>query len=189
MVGDVKPKRPRLIDYFRVKSLWDEISDEELEGHLWAPAGEGFDGDGDMVIAQYSLYVEMADRISQRRGQANTFFLSIHTGAFVLLAGWLQGDRDLDAFVAVVLAVALVASCMTWFWTIRSYRQLNSAKWRIVGLIERRLPIRPWGKSEWTALGEGNDPGLYWQLTAVEMVIPFVFAVAYILAIGWFAIA
>jgi hypothetical protein len=31
------------------------------------------------ILEQYKLYVEMAERISQRRGLTNTFFLTLNT--------------------------------------------------------------------------------------------------------------
>lgn len=172
-----------LLDYFRVRPLKPTGA---IDDDLWTPGAEELLGDAhtETLMAQYALYVEMADRISQRRGQANTFYLSVHTGVFVLLAGWLQGTgQDLPAYAAIILAAALVVACLAWFWTIRSYRQLNSAKWNIVGLIEKRLAIRPWGAAEWTALGEGKDPSRYWPLTRVETVVPLLFALGYIAAL------
>ena len=32
-----------------------------------------------LLLEQYKLYVEMTDRISQRRMNANTFFISVNT--------------------------------------------------------------------------------------------------------------
>ena len=40
------------------------------------------------LLEQYKLYVEMADRISQRRGAANTFFLTFNTAVVGALAGF-----------------------------------------------------------------------------------------------------
>jgi hypothetical protein len=38
------------------------------------------------VMDQYKLYVEMSDRISQRRGLANTFFVILHSAFLTLVA-------------------------------------------------------------------------------------------------------
>ena len=37
------------------------------------------------ILEQYKLYVEMADRISNRRGLTNTFFLTINTAIFTVI--------------------------------------------------------------------------------------------------------
>jgi hypothetical protein len=40
------------------------------------------------LLEQYKLYVEMADRISQRRGLTNTFFLTLNTAIFTLVGAF-----------------------------------------------------------------------------------------------------
>lgn len=133
-----------------------------------------------VVLEQYRIYVEMADRVSARRGNANTFFLTLNTSIFTLVGvGW-DREPDRPTELIVVPLVVLVLQCLAWFWIVRSYRQLNSGKWAVVGALERRLPASPWWEGEWTALREGRDPGRYWPITHVEQWIPFLFAIAYV---------
>ena len=33
----------------------------------------------DALLEQYKLYVEMMDKVSERRGNANSFFITLHT--------------------------------------------------------------------------------------------------------------
>ena len=73
----------------------------------------------------------------------------------------------------------LEIQCAAWFWIVRSYRQLNAAKWAVVGAFERRLPASPWWSAEWVALGEGRDPARYLPISHVEQWIPPLFAAAY----------
>ena len=42
------------------------------------------------LIEQYKIYVEMTDRISQRRGATNTFFLTFNTAIVAALTGFYQ---------------------------------------------------------------------------------------------------
>ncbi|WP_212735495.1 RipA family octameric membrane protein [Herbidospora galbida] len=81
-----------------------------------------------------------------------------------------------------ILLVALEIQCLAWFWMVRSYRQLNSAKYAVIGALEERLPASPYWRGEWEALGRGVDPGRYWPLTRVEQWIPRLFAVTYLAA-------
>ena len=39
-----------------------------------------------LLIDQYKLYVEMADRVSSRRAAANTYFLSLNTAVVALVS-------------------------------------------------------------------------------------------------------
>lgn len=54
----------------------------------------------------YKLAVEIADRISARRGVANSFFLTVNTGIATLLA-----DRDFRWYVA---AAGIVFAATSW---------------------------------------------------------------------------
>jgi len=174
--------RPPISSYFRVQPL---AATGDIESRLWSELDARTYGDDQnayqaAVLAQYSLYVEMADRISHRRGVANSFFITLNVGIFTLVAGLFEGALATPNSVLSVATAALVCQCFVWFWTIRSYRQLNSAKWKVVGVMERRLPARPWSDAEWIALGEGRDPARYWPLTKVETAVPLVFGVAYL---------
>jgi hypothetical protein len=131
------------------------------------------------VLEQYKLYVEMADRISARRAQANTFFLALNTGVFALFGVfWQDRPSTLTALLVAPWAM-LVVQCLAWFWILRSYRQLNTAKYAVIGALEELLPTSPYWAAEWTALGQGKDPARYWPVSHVEQTVPALFAVAY----------
>ena len=132
----------------------------------------------DHILEQYKLYVEMADRISARRGTANTFFLTVNTVVVGVMALCSDTIRQLAAIIVCIAAIVL---CYVWQRLIKSYRQLNTAKYTVVGEIEKKLPCSPYWSAEWKALGGGKDPSKYTQLTVVERVVPFIFMCLYIL--------
>jgi hypothetical protein len=150
---------------------------------LWAPSGpvrpEESADDRALVLEQYKIYVEMADRVSARRGLANTFFLTLNTAIFTLIGVFWQHPAQSTRALVVVPWLVLVGQCLAWFWLLRSYRQLNSAKYAVVGALEERLPASPYWAAEWEALGHGEDPSRYWPLSHVEQVVPAFFATAY----------
>ena len=132
------------------------------------------------VLDQYRLYVEMADRVSARRGLTNSFFLTLNTGIFTLIATFGKTPPpDTAGWLAIPLA-AILGQCFAWFYLVRSYRLLNSAKYQVVGALEERLPASPFWRAEWSALGEGRDRKLYWPLSHIEQWIPILFGLAYI---------
>jgi hypothetical protein len=132
------------------------------------------------VLEQYKIYVEMADRISQRRGLTNTFFLTLNTAIFSALGVLWQHKPEGKAWWLVFPLMMLLGECFAWFYILRSYRLLNSAKYEVVGALETRLPASPYWRAEWTALGEGKDPKKYWPLSHVESWIPIFFAALYL---------
>src|SRR3954451_9282604 len=97
---------------------------------------------GTSELELYKLAVEMADRISARRGLANSFFLTVNTGLAALLGG--TNLRWYAAAGGLVLAG-------TWWWMLQSYRALNRAKFQVITELEQRLPVRLYD-DEWARL-------------------------------------
>jgi hypothetical protein len=172
-----------ITDYLRAETA----SIDEVRPAVWNPAVDAaaYAGAGEKyqaaILDQYKTYVEMADRISARRGLTNTFFLSLNT-LIVTTIGVLWKDRpNAPAWYLLIPVTVLVIECGSWFWHIRSYRQLNSAKYIVIGALEERLPASPYWRAEWKALGEGRNKARYWPLTHLEQWIPLLFAATYLL--------
>lgn len=176
---------PRIRAYFvRGQAVRGDISshlwNSEVEPAAYLDVGEKYQA---AIMEQYKLYVEMADRISARRALANTFFLTLNTAviaSYVVLAS--RGDTLRQPLLVMTLLLACV-QCAVWYWTLRSYRQLSSAKFRVVGALEERLPASPYWRAEWTALGKGRDKALYWPLSRLEQGVPPAFAFFYLLTL------
>jgi hypothetical protein len=127
------------------------------------------------LLEIYKAYVEMADRVSTRRQSANSFFLSINT-ALVALTGYVQLGQKTGQGTDFywIVSLAGMALCYTWYRLIKSYKDLNSGKFKVIHEMERRLPISPYD-AEWEALGRGKDAKLYLPFTKVEMAVPWIF--------------
>lgn len=125
------------------------------------------------LLDQYKLYVEMADRISQRRTAANSYFLTINS-AILAFVGYLPSKNSTDFLW--LIAVAGGTLTMLWYTIIASYRNLNTAKWAVVHEIEKRLPMSPYD-AEWDAVQRGNNPRLYRPISHIEGAVPWVFLV------------
>ena len=68
---------------------------ENVRPTVWNTAAGFPDGDKDRAatLEQYKLYVEMADRISARRGLTNTLFLTLNTAIFAAIGALWKGRR------------------------------------------------------------------------------------------------
>lgn len=135
------------------------------------------------VLELYRLAVEMADRVSARRSAANTYFVSLQTATLAVL-GLLTG-RSVQPSSGVLIAVCLAGACtsVTWFLLLRSYRDLNRAKFEVITKMEEHLPVRVFG-NEWVSLKQ--DPVKRWrpryaELGSVERVVPWIFLAIYAL--------
>lgn len=157
-----------------VRDLWSD----SIDAATYEPPGE--DRYRATILEQYRIYVEMADRISARRGLTNTFFLSLNTAIFALAGASWQGLVRAPSWLLVPPLVALLAECMSWYWLMRSYRQLNGAKYAVIGALEERLPASPYHRGEWAALGSGESKARYWPFTHVEQRIPIIFSLGYL---------
>lgn len=134
------------------------------------------------LLEQYKLYVEMADRISNRRAQTNRFYISLLSGLIALFSIVIGRNifSDFQMIVFIVGSVLGLALCALWNINIRSYRQLNSGKFKVIHEMEQHLPF-PCYDREWKILGEGKENKKYLQLTRVEQYVPFILAIPYIL--------
>jgi hypothetical protein len=159
---------------------------EDVRASLWSPEvdpgrwGSQPQAYSDAILEQYKIYVEMADRISARRGFANTFFLTLNSAVFTAIGVFWTTRVHAASWLLIFPVLVLLGQCLAWFWLVRSYRQLNEAKYAVVGALEERLPASPYWRAEWKALGEGKDPSRYWPLTHLEQWIPALFAVCYL---------
>lgn len=137
------------------------------------------------TLEQYKIYLEMADRVSGRRDIANAFFLTLHGFCLGAAGSLIDKGYTTDPKWALIFPLSvLLLLCFFWWRLIVSYKQLNGAKFQIVGEFESRLPASPYKGAEWNnLLKSGKDRKAYWPLTHLESKIPWIFAVGYIIAV------
>ena len=138
------------------------------------------------LLDQYKLYVEMADRISQRRDQSNRFYASLLAGMIALMVVLARFDISDDVWVVVFLVGGIFGTLLSvvWFVNIRSYRTLNTAKFKIINEMEGTLPAQGYAK-EWDLLRSATDSPKYFQLTRVEQLVPVLMAMIYLGLVGY----
>lgn len=150
--------------------MWNDINDDVSPKVL------------DTILQQYKLCVEMAEQISSRRAAANAFFLTLNSTIISLTVGAITSkDFTVSVISALFIAILGFVLCYIWYRLILSYRQLNTAKFKVIGELEKRLPASPFYLAEWKLLGEGKDKKLYTPLSAIETNVPLVFSIIYLL--------
>ncbi|MGW2398064.1 RipA family octameric membrane protein [Kitasatospora sp. NPDC001664] len=138
--------------------------------------------DSSDLLALYGLAVEMADRVSARRGSANAFFLSVQTALVTVLGLGIPRLEDSAWWVVAAVTVAGMTLSAAWWLQLRTYRDLNAAKFRVINALEQRLPAQIFTE-EWDHLKAAPSPngrrGRYAELGLSERLVPLVFAGVY----------
>ena len=123
-------------------------------------------------LTMYLAYVASADKISERRYTANSFFLTINSG-LLGVAGYFGADGDNLIWLA---AAAGVLFSYTWKCLIRSYRSLNTAKFKVIHMLEARLPFAAYDE-EWVVAKRGKDKSVHVPFSQVESLVPVIYMV------------
>lgn len=161
MSAPAKPTRQQVADSETI--LFNDLpadppygSNEKYQAHL---------------LDQYKLYVEMADRVSSRRQSGNSYFLSVNA-AIIGFVGYLTA-KESNEYLWMLGLGGIALSCF-WYQLIRSYKNLNTAKFLVIHDIEKRLPISPYD-AEWERMGRGVESRLYKPLSHIELGVPWIF--------------
>ncbi len=80
----------------------------------------------------------------------------------------------------LVVGLFGIALSGVWYFNIRSYRTLNSAKFDIINRIENQLPFAGYSE-EWEILRPPSGRRPYLQLTRVEQFVPAIFTALFVL--------
>lgn len=128
------------------------------------------------VLEIYKMLVEMADRVSERRQSANSFYLSVNT-AIIGGAAYLS-QSAFGELGTLAVSAAGIAICFLWVRSVVSYKSLNAAKFEVITALEDRLPISPF-KDEWAILDVDGDGKRHKPFHRTEVLVPVVFMVVH----------
>ena len=122
------------------------------------------------LMEQYKLYVEMADRVSQRREQSNRFYAGLMSAIIALLVVMARFGVSGDNWMIALLVAGIFGTILSiiWYVNLGSYRALNSAKFNVINGMEPQLPHAGY-TDEWAQLRPPDGPAKYFQLTRIEV--------------------
>jgi len=129
----------------------------------------------DALLEQYKLYVEMMDKVSERRGNANSFFITLHTVVLGIIG---INGFSVEKYWWLIVILGLILSYV-WGYLLQSYKLLNTGKFEVIHEIEKELPMNMYAY-EWEILDYGKNRAKYWPISHLERIIPIVFAIVYI---------
>ncbi len=126
------------------------------------------------IIEQYKLYVEMMDRISQRRMTSNTLFITINSALLTLFSLFKLTVSNWGVLTSVVGIIIT----LSWYSIINSYKQLNTGKFEVIHELEACLPLSLY-QYEWKILEEGKNEEKYLPLSHIERYVPIAYGIIY----------
>lgn len=156
-------------------STGNDASEHRLPLFHPAPLDYGKDY-ANHLLEQYKLYVESANKISDRRSAANNFLLTLNT--FLISSIGVASIAAGTGFLQFVIMLAGVLVSFVWFSLIAAYRNLNTAKFAVIHELEQQLPARLFAK-EWEVAEHGRGQA-YKPLTHIEQWVPAIFIVLYL---------
>jgi hypothetical protein len=129
----------------------------------------------------FELYYNSIERNSDKRQNANSFFLTLNTGVLAIIGFLFNKDTVPDLrMLYLLLPFAGILSSVFWLKLVHSYSQLNRGKFIVLNTIEKVLSIAPF-TTEWEILGRGDNKKKYHPLTKTEKCIPILFICLYCL--------
>jgi hypothetical protein len=133
------------------------------------------------LFSQYQLYVDSVEKISDRRQNANNYFITINT-VLISFLGILFQTKLLESipWVKSLVSVVGIIICGIFWFLLRSYKQLNTGKFKVIHEIEQKLPLGLYDY-EWKVLKEGKDSKVYFPFSHIEMIIPWIFGAVYVI--------
>jgi hypothetical protein len=152
------------------------MTPSDLNNKLFVNSAEDYNSTNNYnvhLLEQYKIYLTSAENISNRRQTANAFFVTVNTAIISLISYLHLGVANSSRHYWVIAIVGIAISYM-WYRLVHSYKDLNSAKFKVIHEIEKKLPISPYD-AEWEAVGRGNNPKLYLPFTDIEIYVPWVF--------------
>lgn len=134
-------------------------------------------------LEQYKMYLDGIEKISDRRHSANSFFLTLNTLLITVIGLTFQIDSLNNTFwLRIALSIIGILVNIIFYLLIKSYKQLNTGKFKVLHEIEKNLPLSLY-KYEWEVLGSGKDKKKYWPFSHIEICIPQILGALY-LALG-----
>jgi hypothetical protein len=136
----------------------------------------------ELLLREYELYVEMVDRTSARRVDASKLYISLLTGLLAVISFIIEFSAPARIQKIVLISIGFLGFglCGVWFLNIRSYRQLNHLKFKVVHEIEEKLPFACYTR-EWEILREQEDVLSYLRLSKIERGIPILLAIPFLI--------
>jgi len=122
------------------------------------------------LLEQYKLYVRTSMEVTSGRLESNKFHLTLNSVVFGTTSYITTLTNDLVVFLFSLIGILIST---VWLRNIFAYRELNTAKFKVIHELEGYLPASLFRTEEQHYLEK------YHGLTAIEKFCPITFLVLY----------
>lgn len=156
---------------------------ETLQSQTRDEYGENYQ---EHLLEQYKLFVATSQQLSERRQQANNYLLTLNSSLVTVFAFALSSFGQ-HRWNALIPFTGLFV-CFIWYSLVDSYKDLNTAKFKVIHEMETQLPVALF-RHEWHVCGYGKGKRNYVPLTHLERWVPVAFAALYVILITYTLLA
>lgn len=128
-----------------------------------------------VAIEQYKAKVSDLGNLGARQTAMTTYYVSIVSALFGVLAFKDRPLSAIDPFVVVMIGVGGLLVSVLWFFGVTFFRQLFRAKLHALERIEEALPFQTF-KLEYEQITKAGSGSWLW----VERLVPVVFATLFV---------
>ena len=153
----------------------DDKARESLISQSQESYGESFKAG---LLEQYKLYVQSAENVSARRVASNRYLLTLNAALVALYGGLQSAGLGQNYWLLSVPVTGMLASFL-WYQIIKSYRDLNTVKFKVIHELEQHLPAALF-RYEWE-LAEHGQGKSYNPVTHIEQWLPLAFCALHLI--------
>jgi len=129
----------------------------------------------DALLKQYEILAQTTSDVTGWRQSANNFYIA-STTALVGIAAYL---KDISWITSASFCLIGMAICVVWEQNIKSYKNLNKAKFDVLQTIEKRLPHQIFAE-EWKKYKKLQSK----EIADLERLMPIMFGLAYLIILA-----
>ena len=151
----------------------DRGQPEQLVSNPKERYGDGYQAH---LLEQYKLFVESAQKVTDRRITTGNYLLTVNS--FLLTVFGVASSQHLGGFWLAIIPVAGLLVSFTWYSLVVFYRNLGARKYKVIHELESFLPVAPF-RCEWLST-HYEEAKRRAGVTHLERVIPLTFAAIYL---------
>lgn len=142
----------------------------------------------EMIFEQYKIYQRTSEDLVERRQHVNSFYQTVNSALITFMGAFISFAGLSSSFLIILISsIAGIILDISWINILESYGRLNSAKMKVLSLLERNLPVELY-QVEWEIMSDKLNNKKYVSFTDSEKRIPKIFFAVYLIIIVCYSV-
>ncbi len=136
------------------------------------------------LLEQYKMFQKTSEDLVVRRQEVNSFYITVNS-AMAAVLGLVLGlvHYPVNFLIIGFMSIVGIILDISWIGILESYGTLNSAKMKLINLIEEQLPV-PLYDLEWRIMSDKLNSRKYVSFTDSEKRVPKLFLCVYVFVLA-----